>query len=780
MTTENEGQQQAEMPAATPPPTGTQQERTTDAQRPRGRKPNKRSDSHGMGFSHPVAHAKPRREQKEADSMKPQQQSPLTSKSGQPRSSRGGKGRNQHGKSQFRNARGKKREIKGLPEDLGAGDNAPIETSGIIPENVDVAVENIAADLGHADTVKRETPAETPAAVTQEPVAEVVQSASAPQPAATAQPAGESRSSATAQPADAPRPAATAQPADAPRSSATAQPAGEPLAGTPEKRKKQVKREARTPEAALPVPAVSEEVKPVAIQPKPQPQAEAAETHPQPPQPASVPRPAATAQPAGAPRSPATAQAQPAGAPLAGTPEKKIPQGGVPASEAPQNPKQWARGPQGNPIVEVYRPPVPQSLPEIFLKDLQSKTVVELLAYLPNLSAEEASNIQKHQIIVQIIRNYLRQGGMVITSGVLEIMPDGYGFLRSPKSNYLQCPEDVFVSPSQVRRFALRTGDLVQGIVREPRDKERFFALARVDSVNGKPSAEARRTTHFEDLTPLFPTRRIRLESKPEELSMRIMDIFTPVGFGQRGLIVAPPRTGKTILMQKMANAISENHPDAVLIILLIDERPEEVTDMQRNTKAQVISSTFDEAPERHIQVAEMVIEMAKRQVENGKDVVILLDSITRLARAYNTVQPHSGRVLTGGVDANALHKPKRFFGAARNIENGGSLTIISTALIETGSRMDEVIFEEFKGTGNMELNLDREISDKRIYPAINIEKSGTRKEELLLYPEELNRTWMLRRALTGVPTVDAIEMVLRRIKPTKSNAEFLLGIKEG
>ncbi len=424
--------------------------------------------------------------------------------------------------------------------------------------------------------------------------------------------------------------------------------------------------------------------------------------------------------------------------------------------------------------------PVPNpALPEIYLKDLQCKSVAELLAYLPNLTEEEASNIQKHQIIFEIIRNYLRKGGTVITGGVLEIMPDGYGFLRSPKNNYLQCPEDVYVSPSQVRRFSLRKGDLIQGPVRDPREKERFFALARVDSVNNKPAAEARRTTHFEDLTPIFPDRRIRLENDPTDLSTRIMDVFTPIGFGQRGLIVAPPRTGKTVLMQKMANAISDNHPDAVLIILLIDERPEEVTDMQRNTRAQVISSTFDEAPERHIQVAEMVIETAKRQVEVGKDVVILLDSITRLARAYNTVQPHSGRVLSGGVDANALHKPKRFFGAARNIEKGGSLTILSTALIDTGSRMDEVIFEEFKGTGNMELNLDREISDKRIYPAINIEKSGTRKEDLLLYPEELTRTWMLRRALTGLPPVDAMEMVIKRIKSTKSNAEFLISIKE-
>ncbi len=402
-----------------------------------------------------------------------------------------------------------------------------------------------------------------------------------------------------------------------------------------------------------------------------------------------------------------------------------------------------------------------------------------LLEYLPNLTEEEASVIQRHQLIFEIIRSYLRRGGTVITSGILEILPDGYGFLRSPKSNYLQCPEDVYVSPSQVRRFMLRTGDYVEGPVRDPKEKERFFALGRVDAMNGKPPAEARRTVHFENLTPLFPDRRIRLEDGPTEVSMRIVDIFTPIGFGQRGLIVAPPRTGKTVLMQKMANAISHNHPEAELIILLIDERPEEVTDMQRNTRAQVLSSTFDEAPERHIQVAEMVIEVAKRQVENGKDVVILLDSITRLARAYNTCQPHSGKILSGGVDANALHKPKRFFGAARNIENGGSLTIIATALVDTGSKMDEVIFEEFKGTGNMELNLDRDLVEKRVFPAINIEKSGTRKEELLLFPEELNRTWILRRALNGTPPVEAMEMVVKRLLATKSNGEFLMGIKE-
>ncbi len=433
------------------------------------------------------------------------------------------------------------------------------------------------------------------------------------------------------------------------------------------------------------------------------------------------------------------------------------------------------RGPAG----EGCQPPNHENLPDLYLTDLQKKEVPELQALLPNANPEDLAQMRKHEIIFEIIRSYLRRGGTVITSGVLEILPDGYGFLRAPKSNYLQCPEDVYASPSQVRRFALRTGDQVEGPVRDPKEKERFFALGRVDTVNGKPAAEARRLVHFENLTPLFPDRRIRLETSPDEVAMRVMDIFTPIGFGQRGLIVAPPRTGKTVLLQKVANSISENHPDAMLIILLIDERPEEVTDMQRNTKAQVLSSTFDEAPERHVQVAEMVIEVAKRQVESGRDVVILLDSITRLARAYNTVQPHSGKILSGGVDANALHKPKRFFGAARNIENGGSLTIIATALVDTGSRMDDVIFEEFKGTGNMELCLDRQLVDKRVFPAINMEKSGTRKEELLLYPEELNRTWILRRALNGVPPVEAMEMIIKRIKNTKSNAEFLVSIKE-
>ena len=423
--------------------------------------------------------------------------------------------------------------------------------------------------------------------------------------------------------------------------------------------------------------------------------------------------------------------------------------------------------------------PLRSDLPPVKLWDLQQKEMPELQGLLGHLPPDEVGAMRKHEIIYEFVRGYLRQGGVAITQGVLEILPDGFGFLRSHRSNYLQCPEDVYVSPSQVRRFGLRTGDQVEGPIRDPKDKERFFALGRVDLVNGKNALEARRIVQFENLTPLFPDRRIQLETKPEEVAMRVMDIFTPIGMGQRGLIVAPPRTGKTVLLKKIANAVSANYKDVYLIILLIDERPEEVTDMQRNTKAQVLSSTFDEAPERHIQVAEMVIEMARRQVENGRDVVILLDSITRLARAYNTVQPHSGKILSGGVDANALHKPKRFFGAARNIEKGGSLTIIATALVDTGSRMDDVIFEEFKGTGNMEICLDRALVDKRVFPAINIEQSVTRKEELLLHPDELNRIWLLRRALNGVPPVEAMEMVIKRLKNTKSNAEFLMGIKE-
>ncbi|NQU41342.1 MAG: transcription termination factor Rho [Lentisphaerae bacterium] len=417
--------------------------------------------------------------------------------------------------------------------------------------------------------------------------------------------------------------------------------------------------------------------------------------------------------------------------------------------------------------------------PMLSLFELQDKSVPELCEVADKQGLVDLGALQKHELIFEILNEHARQGGRMNSRGVLEILPDGFGFLRSPHSNYTPCPEDIYVSPSQIRRFALRTGDLVAGEIREPKEKERFFALLRVNQINEQETDGSRRMVPFENLTPIFPDQRINLENGQDEVSMRVMDLFTPIGMGQRGVIVAPPRTGKTVLLQKIANSISANHPDAHLIILLIDERPEEVTDMTRNTKAHVISSTFDETPERHVQVAELVIEMSKRMVECGKDVVILLDSITRLARAYNTLQPHSGKILSGGVDANALHKPRRFFAAARNIENGGSLTIMATALVETGSRMDDVIFEEFKGTGNLELCLDRSLVEKRIFPAINVEKSGTRKEELLLHPDELGRIWTLRRAINGVPAVEAMEMIVKRLKKTKNNVEFLMTMKE-
>ena len=420
--------------------------------------------------------------------------------------------------------------------------------------------------------------------------------------------------------------------------------------------------------------------------------------------------------------------------------------------------------------------PVPDP---ISLYDLQARAVPELLEHADKLGLTELGAPRKHDLIFEILKAHAHRKGVIYSKGILEILPDGFGFLRSPFSNYLPCPEDIYVSPSQIRRFALRTGHLVEGEIREPKDKERFFALLRVLKIEDEEPEKARQMVPFENLTPLFPEDRLNLESDPKDISMRVMDIFTPIGMGQRGLIVAAPRTGKTVLLQKLANSISANHPDVYLIILLIDERPEEVTDMQRHTKAHVLSSTFDEAPERHVQVAELVIEMSKRMVEHGQNVVILLDSITRLARAYNTLQPHSGKILSGGVDANALHKPKRFFGAARNIEDGGSLTIVATALVETGSRMDDVIFEEFKGTGNMELCLDRSLVDKRVFPAINVEKSGTRKEELLVHPDELSKIWILRRAVNGVPPVEAMEMIVNRLKKTSSNAEFLMSMKE-
>lgn len=412
------------------------------------------------------------------------------------------------------------------------------------------------------------------------------------------------------------------------------------------------------------------------------------------------------------------------------------------------------------------------------LHDLQPMPIHLLADLARDFGIENYGTLKRQEIIFQIVQRNLQGGGVINTRGVLEVMPEGFGFLRSPAFNYLPCPEDIYVSPSQIRRFDLQTGDDVQGQVRPPKEKEKFYALLKVERVAGIDPDVAKEKTHFENLTPLFPNQRFILETTADELSTRVVDLVCPIGRGTRGLIVAPPRTGKTVLMQKLANAILKNNPECYLIILLIDERPEEVTDMERSCKgAEVVSSTFDEPPERHVQVAEMVIEKARRMVEHKLDVVILLDSITRLARAYNTVQPHSGKILSGGVDANALHKPKRFFGAARKIEEGGSLTIMATALVDTGSRMDEVIFEEFKGTGNMEIHLDRALVDRRIFPSVNIEKSGTRKEELLYHPDEFARVSVLRRALVGVPPVEAMDLLLGKLKKTPSNIMFLLTV---
>jgi len=412
---------------------------------------------------------------------------------------------------------------------------------------------------------------------------------------------------------------------------------------------------------------------------------------------------------------------------------------------------------------------------------LQSMSMPELNQMARDLGVENFGTMRKHEVIFHILQKNAERAGVLFSEGVLEVLPEGFGFLRSQSFNYLPCPEDIYVSPSQIRRFDLQTGNLIAGQIRPPKEKERFFALLKVEAVDQEEPDKAKDKTHFDNLTPLFPNKRFILETAADELSTRVLDLVCPIGKGTRGLIVAPPRTGKTVLMQKLANAILKNNPEAYLFILLIDERPEEVTDMERTCRgAEVISSTFDEPPERHVQVAEMVSEKAKRMIEHKRDVVILLDSITRLARAYNTVQPHSGKILSGGVDANALHKPKRFFGAARNIEEGGSLTIIATALVDTGSRMDEVIFEEFKGTGNMEVHLDRALVDRRIFPSINIERSGTRKEELLYHPDEYAKVVILRRALTGVPPVEAMELVLNKLKKTGSNIEFLLSMGVG
>jgi len=406
--------------------------------------------------------------------------------------------------------------------------------------------------------------------------------------------------------------------------------------------------------------------------------------------------------------------------------------------------------------------------------ELKEKKINELNKLAKQLNVEGATGMRKQDLIFAILQAQTEKNGLIYGEGVLETLPDGFGFLRSPDFNYLPGPDDIYVSPSQIRRFNLRTGDTIAGQIRPPKEGERYFALLKVETVNFEDPAVARDKILFDNLTPLYPDQRLKLETDADNYSARIMDLMTPVGMGQRGLIVAAPRTGKTMLLQNLANSIARNHPETVLIVLLIDERPEEVTDMQRSVKAEVVSSTFDEPAQRHIQVAEMVLEKAKRLVEHKRDVVILLDSITRLARAYNTVVPASGKILSGGLDANALQRPKRFFGAARNIEEGGSLTIIATSLIDTGSRMDEVIFEEFKGTGNMEIHLDRKLVEKRIFPSIDINRSGTRKEELLLPPEELNRIWILRKLLSPLSPVDSMEFLLEKLRGTKNNAEFM------
>ena len=436
--------------------------------------------------------------------------------------------------------------------------------------------------------------------------------------------------------------------------------------------------------------------------------------------------------------------------------------------------------------LELFLPPAsPHSHPArlqvnyMTIAELKEKNITELSRIARTLEIPGASGLRKQDLIFKILQAQSEKEGHIFAEGVLEILPDGYGFLRSPDYNYLPGPDDIYVSPSQIRKFDLKTGDSISGNVRPPHEGEKYFALVKIEAINFESPEETRNKILFDNLTPLYPQERIKMETVREAVSGRVMDLLTPVGKGQRGLIVAPPRTGKTMLLQSIANSITTNHPEVVLIVLLIDERPEEVTDMQRSVKGEVISSTFDEPAARHVQVAEMVIEKAKRLVEHKRDVVILLDSITRLARAYNTIVPPSGKVLSGGVDSNALQRPKRFFGAARNIEEGGSLTIIATALVDTGSRMDEVIFEEFKGTGNMEIILDRKLVDKRVFPAIDIQRSGTRKEELLIPKEDLQRIWVLRKVLNPLSPVEAMELLISRLEKVRNNAEFLQNMNQ-
>jgi transcription termination factor Rho len=441
-------------------------------------------------------------------------------------------------------------------------------------------------------------------------------------------------------------------------------------------------------------------------------------------------------------------------------PSAPSPQEAPPQSQQPQQSQQPRRAGQG-----------------LNITDLKDMSIQKLTQIAKDLTVAGATGMRKQDLIFQILKAQTEQSGFIFSEGVLEVLPDGFGFLRAPDYNYLPGPDDIYVSPSQIRKFDLQTGDTVSGQIRPPKEGERYFALIKVEAVNFEAPDQSRDKLFFENLTPLYPQERITLET-PESISSRIMDLWTPIGKGQRGLIVAPPRTGKTMLLQSIAQSVAKNHPEIYLMVLLIDERPEEVTDMQRSVEGEVISSTFDEPAQRHVQVAEMVIEKAKRLVEHKKDVLILLDSITRLARAYNTVIPASGKILSGGLDSNALQKPKRFFGAARNIEEGGSLTIMATALVDTGSRMDDIIFEEFKGTGNMEIHLDRKLTDKRVFPSIDVAKSGTRKEELLIPKEDLNRIWVLRKVLNPLSPVEAMELLIDKMSKTKTNADFLASMQ--
>ena len=463
-------------------------------------------------------------------------------------------------------------------------------------------------------------------------------------------------------------------------------------------------------------------------------------------------------------------------------PEKEKEKGAAPAAVAPAPAPASAEASASARSATADQSTAKQGAPAqtISLSAMKEMNISALTKIAKELDIAGATGMRKQELIFEILRVRAEKSGNVFSEGVLETLPDGFGFLRAPDYNYLPGPDDIYVSPSQIRKFDLHTGDTVSGVIRPPKDGERYFALIKVEAINFEPPEKTKEKIFFENLTPLYPQQKVNLETDPENLSGRVMDLLTPLGKGQRGLIVAPPRTGKTMLLQSIANSITKNHPEVYSIVLLIDERPEEVTDMQRSVRGEVISSTFDEPAQRHVQVAEMVIEKAKRLVEHKKDVVILLDSITRLARAYNTIVPASGKVLSGGVDSNALQRPKRFFGAARNIEEGGSLTIVATALVDTGSRMDEVIFEEFKGTGNSEIHLDRKLTDRRVFPSIDISKSGTRKEELLMAKEELNRVWVLRKVLTPLSPSEAMELLLSKMSKTKTNGEFLAAMASG